>query len=218
MADQEAGVGAISTEKVAYRGYIKTKTVDDGQGNVKTVIDKLSILSETEKKEPATIKGPDGTMIPNPYAGLSTTWANAEREGYTAFNNNDVIVYDLKDLSAFETLCPDPAIRLYIVQTGLSSIQTARANAFVKAQAENTSEPTPLYNDETLDLQVGIGDDSEFSFNKAPSRRGLSGDEKMVRMLTAAGYKPEAIAAALAFLKTQQAEDSAAGVQAEEAA
>jgi hypothetical protein len=208
---EETVTSSIQQESVIYRRYVKYGQVDsDGQGTMKTVIVKSSILAETEKKEPATIKVKDeagnSKEVPNPYAGLPSVWAEAERDGFELFSENKAIIYSAKSLEALELLSPDPAIRLYIYQTGLSSIQTARANAFAKALDENAASPTPLYNGETLDLQSGIGEDGEFSFNKQPSKRGLTDEDKMVKLLKAQGKTDAQIQAILAIINATATE------------
>jgi hypothetical protein len=182
---------------VIYRGYVSFGTDSEG----KTTIKERRISAATDKKAPE--KKADGS--PNPYAGLSTTWAKAEEDGLTLFNENEVITYSVKSIDGFEALCPDPAIRLYIIQTGLASVQTARANALMKAMKENTSEPEPEFTDYTLDLAKGVDEDGLYSINKTPTRRGLSEIEKLVKYLTALGVPPEKQEAMLQVLASQSA-------------
>ena len=201
MSEATETTGSVSTEKRTYRNYGEFKTTDDGQGNVKTILTKTSVNAETDKKEPEFLS--DGT--PNPLAGLSVSWANSERAGLTLINENEVITYTLKSLEGFELIAPDPAIRLYLAQVGLNSIQTARANAFMKALDEEASEIEPAYNGVTLDLRIGIDDDGNYSFNKAPSRRSSTDEEKLAKILAATGKSPEQIKLILALIAAQTA-------------
>lgn len=201
MSDTTETTGSVTTEKRTYRNYGEFKTTDDGQGNVKTILTKTSVNSETDKKEPDLLS--DGKV--NPLAGLSVSWANSERAGLTLINENEVITYTLKSLEGFELIVPDPAMRLYIAQVGLNSIQTARANAFMKAFNEEATEIEPAYNGVTLDLRVGIDDDGNYSFNKAPSRRSSTDEEKLAKILAATGKTPEQIKLILALIAAQTA-------------
>jgi hypothetical protein len=204
---QSATAGAISTEKVTYRRYVKLEA--DAEG--KTTIKETRILAETDKKVPAK----DAHGNPSVNAGLSVNWAKAEEDGLTLFSENEAVTYDVKTKDGIEILNPDPAIQLYIYQTGLATIQTARVQAFMKALVENAAEPTPEFNQVTLDLRVGVGDDGEYSFNKAPSKRGLSNEEKLVKQLTAMGVPPERQQAVLAAMLAAM---TATGDESEEAA
>lgn len=165
--------GALSSEKITNRRYVKFGTDKEG----KTIIEEQRVLAEADSKDKKT--------------GLSVNWQKAEDDGFVLFSQNDAIAYSVKSQEGFELLSPDEEIRMYIINTGLSTIQTARAQAFMKANAENTAEPEPLYNDATLDLRVGVGEDGEFSINKTPSRRSLSDIEKLIKQLTALGLGPD---------------------------
>ena len=171
--DVNAAAGALSSEKITNRRYVKLGTDKEG----KTVIEEQRVIAEADSKDKKT--------------GLAVNWQKAEDDGYIQFSQNDAVVYNVKSAEGFELLCPDEEIRMYIINTGLSTIQTARAQAFMKANAENTAEPEPLYNDMTLDLRTGVGEDGEFSINKTPSRRSLSDIEKLIKQLTALGLGPD---------------------------
>jgi hypothetical protein len=170
-----AGAGSLSSEKVTTRRYVKFGTDKEG----KTVIEEQRVLAEADSKDKKT--------------NLAVNWQKAEDDGFVLFSQNDAVVYTVKDSSGFELLCPDEEIRMYIINTGLSTIQTARAQAYMKANAENTPEPEPLYNDSTLDLRTGVGEDGEYSINKTPSRRSLSDMEKLIKSLRALGLSDEAM-------------------------
>jgi hypothetical protein len=207
------GVGAVSQEKKTARRYVKIVDIKDAQGNITREIDESSILQETDKKEPAKIKGLDGKEIDNPHAGLPVSWANAERKGFEVFSENDVVTYNIKSVEGFNLLIPDPATQLYIIQKGLDTFQQAQLTAFFKALAENTSEPTPAYTGATLDLRIGVGEDGEYSINKTPSKRAMSDEDKLIKQLRAIGTPEDKIAAVLAVIRAS----SAPAVQEEEA-
>lgn len=191
--------GAIQSEKKTYRKYVKL-TEPDAEG--KTSVKEFQVLKEKDKKEPAKIKAADGTEVDNPYAGLSVDWAKAERDGFILFNQNDVETYSVKTWDGAELLVPDDSVRLYVFNTGLASLQTSQANAFMKATVEGDST-TPEYNDQTLDLRVGI--DGEYTFNKLPSKRGKSELDKLVDLLTAMGVAPDQQGAVIeAMIKAKQ--------------
>jgi hypothetical protein len=193
-------VGAVTQQKTTYRKYVSWKTTDDGQGNITRNISGFSVVSESDKKEPDKIKVTDKstgvvTEVPNPYAGQPVSFANAEREELELFSENDVILYDVKSFEGAEFLIPDPAIRLYIFRRGLSTFQTALANGLMKSYAEGTTD-TPEFNGITVDLRVGTDEEGTYSINKAPARRAMTLDDKLYKVLIAAG-KTDAEARAL---------------------
>ena len=202
VVQQEQAVGAITQQKTTYRRYVKFGTVDDGQGNLTKVIVKSSILGETDKKEPEKLK--DGTL--NPHAGLPTSWAEAERDGFELFAENDVIGYSVKDFSGAELLNPDPAMRLYIYNRGLSTFQTSVANALMKSLKEETTEPEAEFSGLTVDLRVGTDEEGNYSINKAPSRRSTTDEEKLVKLLKATGKTDAQIALILAVINASTKE------------
>lgn len=199
-------VGAIRQDKTTTRRYVKFGSTDDGQGNVTKTITKSSILTEKEKKEPEKLK--DGTA--NPHAGMSTDWADAERDGFEVFNENDVVSYSVTSWDGAELLNPDPAMRLYIYNRGLATFQTAVANALMKSLKEETSgELVPEFNGVTVDLRVGIDEEGNYSINKQPARRAVDPEDKLIKMLRATGADEAKIAAVLAIVRATAAADSA---------
>src|SRR5882672_2266638 len=187
-AQNADAVGAIRQDKTTTRRYVKFGSTDDGQGNVTKTITKSSILTEKEKKEPEKLK--DGT--PNPHSGMSTDWADAERDGFEVFNENDVISYSVTSWDGAELLNPDPAMRLYIYNRGLATFQTSVANALMKSLKEETSgELVPEFNGVAVDLRVGIDEEGNYSINKQPARRAVYPEDKLIKMLRAAGASEE---------------------------
>jgi len=205
-AQNADAVGAIRQDKTTTRRYVKFGSTDDGQGNVTKTITKSSILTEKEKKEPEKLK--DGT--PNPHSGMSTDWADAERDGFEVFNENDVISYSVTSWDGAELLNPDPAMRLYIYNRGLATFQTSVANALMKSLKEETSgELVPEFNGVAVDLRVGIDEEGNYSINKQPARRAVDPEDKLIKMLRAAGASEEKIAAVLAIVRATAASEAA---------
>ena len=196
--DLQAEAGALSSEKVTYRKYVKLGTDKEG----KTIVEDQRILAEADSKDAKT--------------GVAVNWQKAENDGFILFSENDVVNYSVKTAAGFELLIPDEEIRMYLINAGLSTIQTARANAYMKAMAEGTAEPMPEYSDATLDLRIGVGEDGEYSINKTPSRRSLSDIEKLVKQLTALGIPREQQKSVL--MSYAQAKQDAATVTEEVAA
>lgn len=161
--------GALTQEKLTYRKFVKLGT--DAQGA--TTIEKKAVKSESDKKEPALLD--DGT--PNPHAGVPVSWSGPAKEGFTLFNENEFIRYQVKSWAGAETLVPDEAQRVYIFQYGLNAIQTARAIGFMDELKEGESEPTPAHDGEVIDLKDAI--------NEQPQRRSTSEIDKFVKQADA---------------------------------
>jgi len=193
--------GAITTEKQTYRSYVQLGADKDG----KTIVEKIKSQAEAAAKNKN---------------GVATNWAKLEEEKdkdgnpvWQLFNENEFIRYTVKSLDAFTTLVPEEAQQIYIIQSGLNYLQNAKANGAMTAMKDGAPEPTPLFNQETIDLRVGVGENGEYSINEAPSRKSLTDVEKLEKMLAAMGYAPEQVQVALATLAATQA----AGAVTEEA-
>ena len=174
--------GAISPEKIIYRRYVKLGTVTEGD-TTKTIIVEQRILAETAAKDKNT--------------GLSQNWQKAEDDGLVLFNENEITSYAVNSQEGFELLVPDPEQRLYIINSGLGNLQTSKAQGFMKAMQENATEPTPAFNQESLDLRVGVGEDGEYSIQNAPQRRSLTDQQKLERTLKALNLPPDQLEALL---------------------
>jgi hypothetical protein len=190
--------GALSTEKVTYRAYVQLGTDKDG----KTVIEKIKSQAEADKKDAKT--------------GVSVNWQKLEeakdKEGnplWTLFNENEFVRYKLAEVSAFDALVPDKTQQLYIIQCGLNYLMNAKANGAMTALDEGKPEPTPLFNQNTIDLRTGVGDAGEYSINEAPSRKSLTDLDKLIKNLVAMGLttpeQQEPILLALAAAKSLEA-------------
>lgn len=190
-------MGSVSTEKVTYRAYVQLDTDKDG----KTVIKKIKSQAEADKKDSKT--------------GLSINWQKLEdekdKEGnslWTLFNENEFTRYQVKDEAGFEQVVPDVNQRVYIIQCGLNYIMNAKANAAMTALKDGTPEPEPLFNQNTIDLRVGVGEDGAYSINEAPSRKSLTDLDKLIKNLVAMGLttpeQQEPILLALAAAKAAE--------------
>lgn len=174
--------GAVSTDKSVYRRYVKLGTVTEGD-TTKTTIGEQRIMQETAAKDKKS--------------GLSQNWQKAEDDGLVVFNENEVVSYAVNSQEGFELLIPDAEQRLYIINAGLSNLQTSKAQAFMKAMAEGTAEPTPQFNQTTLDMRVGIGEDQEYSIQVAPQRRTLTDQQKLEKTLKSLNLAPDQLEALL---------------------
>ena len=172
----DVNTGAISTEKTIYRRYVALGTVTEGD-TTKTVIKEQRIQQETAAKDKKT--------------GLSQNWQKAEEDGLILLNENEVVSYTVNSQEGFEFLIPDPEQRLYIINAGLGNLQTSKAQAFMKANVEGAQEPTPEFNQQTLDLRVGVGEDGEYSIQNAPQRRSLTDQQKLEKTLKSLNLSPE---------------------------
>jgi hypothetical protein len=176
-----AEVSAISQQKQTARQYVELGSTTNSDGNTTSVIKSRSILVESEKKEPEKLK--DGT--PNPLSGVAVNWANAERAGLTQFSENEFVTYDINSLEGFTLLYPDPKQQLYVIQKGHSAFQTQLIQAATKALKEDTAEPTPELDGQTVDLRVGTDEAGTFSLNNLPSKQKVSTLDKFIKQANA---------------------------------
>jgi hypothetical protein len=189
-------VGSVTTEKSRYRTYVKLGTDDKGT----VFVSELKVALEANAKDEKT--------------GLAVNWQKLENDGYSVFSENDVVKYFVKGWDGAEVLVPNPEQRLYIFQAGLNSIQSARIGAKIKELAENTTEPTPLYNGTVIDLREDI--------NKPPERgRSMTEIEKIESLLAGLSISTEERAKILLSIeaaKAQLAVQSADALESVEAA
>lgn len=168
----------LTTEKVTYRAYVKFK--EDG-----TIDD---IQAKAQVKDNAN-------------------WVKLEKEGWTQFNQNDVIRYTVKTKDAAALLVPDETQFIYIFQAGLNYLQNAKANKFMLDIKEGTDtkevQAEPVYNDDEIDLRDSI--------NEAPERRSLSPLEKAQKLFAGLNMSEEAKQELLLQLAAQFAAAPATG-------
>lgn len=162
--------GALSTEKVSYRAGIKTST--DATG--KTVVDKIQAKAASAKL--GKRGGPEN-------------WEKMEDEGFTTISENEFTRYTVKSLDGFTHLVPNEAQQLYILNAGLGYIQNAKSNSMMVELVDNAPEPTPVHANETIDLREAI--------NEEPTRKMLSNEEKLQKLIAGLGLAPDQIAALL---------------------
>lgn len=181
-------VGALTTEKVTYRKYVKLDT--DEKGN--TIVKEKKLQAEAQAKVPADSKDyPDSI-------GISVNWAKLEKEGYTLFSENEFTRYTVKSEDGFASLVPDEAQRVYIIQSGLNYLQNAKANGLMDETEENNPVPTPSYQQATIDLRDAI--------NEPPTRKSLTDMEKLERTIASLNLSPEQTADLLMTLAKAQSE------------
>lgn len=101
-------------------------------------------------------------------------WENAEAAGNTKLSENNFLFYTLEAEEGFAELVPDSEQRLYIIQRGITAIQTAKAN---QLQAEVSDNGEFKYNGDTIDLREEL--------NAPPKRTKLSEIGKISRDLEA---------------------------------
>lgn len=101
-------------------------------------------------------------------------WTSAEEAGNTKLSENNFVFYTVESEEGFTELIPDAAQRLYIIQRGVTSIQTSKAN---QLQAELTEDGTAFkYDGDTIDLRDEL--------NAPPKRTKLNETQKIMRDLS----------------------------------
>lgn len=169
--------GAISTEKVTYQGWAKFNDKSERiDYNAKGITNNTKSEEEKNKK--------------------------MAESGWTEFNKNDVIKYNVSTEEGFHTLVASPEQRVYIINSGLNYLQNSKTNA---AMASVNDDGTPEYNDTEIDLREAI--------NEPPSKRSLTPQQKMERQLDALNLSEDEVATLLANLAARKL---AAAKQAEE--
>jgi hypothetical protein len=116
---------------------------------------------------------------------MPVNWAKLEKEGYTLFNENEFIEYNVKSKAGAEALVPEEDQFVYIFQSGLNYIQNAKSNKLMNETVENAPEPTPAYNQETIDLREYI--------NEGPKRKSSTPLEKLQKTIAALGLSQDQI-------------------------
>lgn len=176
--------GALTTEKNTSRKYVKTATNDKGE----VIIKDYAIQAETQAKE--TAEGPQ--------KGMAVNWAKLEKEGYSVFNENEFIKYNVKSKAGAELLVPDETQFVYIFQSGLNYLQNNKINRLMNEMVENSPEPTPTYSNETIDLRDYI--------NEPPVRKTTTPLEKIQKQIAALGLNQDQIDDILRQLAAAQSE------------
>lgn len=161
VASMAAQNGDITTEKITTRGYVRLK--EDG-----LIIDKIYARAEIKDH---------------------SNWEKLEKEGFTKFNENQFVRYNLKSEDAFKLLVPDAQRRLEIIQDGVNYVQNSRMNAISIMVKDGTGEngiaPEPDWNDDLIDLKEYI--------NQAKVSKRLSPDDQLERTLKNTGLSDELI-------------------------
>lgn len=169
---------SIAAEKTVYRRYVKFKNITEGD-TTRIAIDEQRIIGEGAQKDKKT--------------GLFSAWQRAEDEGLTLFCENEVIMYNVRTLDGFTALVPDPEQQLYIINLGLSTVQSQKVQSFMKATTETGGDMVPDFNQVTLDLRTGVGESEEYSIQKAPQRRALSELDRALASLRKLGLPEDKV-------------------------
>jgi len=177
-ANGQDNSGALSQEKVTYRGYAK--------------FDEKGVITDFQAK---------GESAKN------AAWDKLEKSGYTLLNSNEFVKYTVNSDEGFQLLIPELEQRLYIVQAGLNYLQNSKANGFMQERQEGAgNENSPKYNDQVIDLREAI--------NEPPSKRALTNDQKLERLVKQMGLSPDEMS--LMFAELQKRFSAPAQLTAEE--
>lgn len=135
----------IATEVTHYKVYGKYSVDKDGA----TKLDKVSVMGETK----------DGK-----------NWVAAEADGLQLLAESDVKFYSVANEQGFIDLVPDADQRVYLINKGLASVQSAA----VASNLKETDEAGNFVNSgKSVDLRDAI--------NKAPERVVLSPEQKALK-------------------------------------
>jgi len=115
------------------------------------------------------------------------SWNKLEAAGAVLINENEFVRYTISSIEDFKALVPDEAQLIYIAQAGLNYVQNAKANAYMVDLEEDNI--TPKYNGQLIDLKEAIND--------PPSKRSLTDQQKLEKLLKSTGLDAAGIAALL---------------------
>jgi len=168
-----------------------TATVPNGQDNSGSLSqEKVIYRGYVTLKEDGGIK--DFNAKQESVKNLS--WTKLEKDGYQQWNQNEFIKYTVNSDEGFNLLVPDETQRLYIIQAGLNYLQNSKANAFMAARQETAgNENSPTYNDQVIDLREAI--------NEPPSKRALTDQQKLERLVKQMGLSGDQMALMFAELQ-----------------
>jgi hypothetical protein len=118
------------------------------------------------------------------------SWKKLEEAKATKLNENEFIRYTINSIEDFKALVPDEQQLIYIAQAGLNYVQNAKANGYMLEMLEDAAAPnTPKYDGQTIDLREAIND--------PPSKRSLTDNQKLIKLLKSTGLDAAGIAALL---------------------
>ena len=183
----------ITGTLVTYRTY----GAFDENGKAKNVKKTKKKDSEGNEIEEVAYEG-----LPSVLSQTQTgkNWEEAEKRGATVLAENAHKFYTLVSLDGFETLIPDEAQRLYVVQKGMDAIQTAAAN-----QAQMEFEEKNSKDDPDVFVNNGVTIDLREALNTPPKRKNLTDEEKFMKAVGALPQdKVKAMLAAFAAQLQQQ--------------
>lgn len=125
-----------------------------------------------------TEKGEIDTLVAKAESANQSNWKKLEASGSTMWSENEFIKYIVQSDDGFKLLVPDEQQRLYIVQAGLNYIQNSKANSLMLERKEG-DENSPASNGITIDLKEAI--------NEPPSKRALTDQQKLERLVKSMG-------------------------------
>jgi len=113
-------------------------------------------------------------------------WESAEAAGNTKLNENQYQFYTVENEAGFAELVPSEEQRVYLINRGIATIQTAAANFY---QSKIATDGTFAYDESTIDLREDL--------NTPPERKKQSETQKITNMLSALDPAKKAEMAAL---------------------
>lgn len=147
-----------------------------------------------------TDKGEIDSLVAKAESANKSNWTKLEAAGNVQWSQNEFTRYIVQSDEGFKLLVPDEAQRLYIVQAGLNYVQNSKANAYMVERKEG-DENSPAYNDQTIDLKEAI--------NEPPSKRALTDQQKLERLVKSMGLSADQMNVMFAELAKRFATPSA---------
>ena len=138
------------------------------------VLDEKGLPSAVKKDKEGKIKELENPIISQQTAD-GKAWKKFEEDGNTVLTENSYKFYTIETIDGFFELITDDTQRKYIINRGLQSVQTAKAN---QMQSEfDESVKTFSYIDQTLDLREEL--------NTPPKRSKQSELQKLANNVSA---------------------------------
>lgn len=130
------------------------------------------------------------SVTPKPLIRAKTAdgkaWDSAEAAGNTKLNENQYNFYTVENEAGFAELVPDEEQRIYLINRGIATIQTAAANFY---QSKIGTDGNFAYDETTIDLRTDL--------NTPPERKKQTDTQKLTNMLAALDPTKKAEMAAL---------------------
>lgn len=120
-------------------------------------------------------------------------WKSAEENKNTVLNEVQFTFYSVESIDGFKELVPDAEQQIYLINRGLSTLQTSKANQLVSEVDEQSKEFK--YSGVNFDLRDVI--------NETPKRQSMTDTQKILKQVSA--LDPEEVAKLMAALAAMQA-------------